>query len=378
MIWALQEELKIDVTRRTLKALKKDAMVTWEEVLENQGLYSESMHNQSDHIYELGRSEVEFFGTTSSSSDDDKLRGPGRDVLYCSEANTMPEEHFRQLSYRTTGMIVLDYNPSHGAGHWIERKILSDPETLLIRSTYEHNPYLSERQIKRIEDDIPVYEEADGTRVKDRDLSYTGDGVLVSGNPEKWTVFGLGQRATSPRLVYPHWQKKRVPEDLKPIAYGLDFGNAVPSALIAVYIEETPEDDNNRVYFDEIIYEKGLTTPDIIDRMEGAGVDKKTPIYADHEQDRIDQIASSGYLIGQANKSVQEGIDQLKQHQICITPSSGNLISEFRSYKRKVVDGEITDDVVKKTDHGSDASRYALHTHMTDPIQKATARFSYY
>jgi phage terminase large subunit len=62
------------------------------------------------------------------------------------------------------------------------------------------------------------------------------------------------------------------------------------------------------------------------------------------------------------------GIDKLKQHQICITPSSTNLISEIRSYKRKVRNGEITDDIVKEHDHGLDASRYGLHTHLTEPI----------
>lgn len=364
MLWAVQEDLKIEVTRKTFPALKKDAKYSFEEdVLKEQGVYSERLHNQTDHIYEVGKGTVQFFSTDQEQ----KVRGPERDILYVNEANTLSREDFAQLRRRTRETILLDFNPTHGDKHWIEQEVLSDPSSIRIRSTYEHNPYLTEQQVKDIEKDIPVYEEADGTRIVDRELEYDGDGVLVSGNPEDWAVYGLGRKAKSPHLVYPHWQERRLPEDISPVAYGLDFGIAVPSALVAVYLEETKEEDNDRLYFHELVYEAGLTTPQIIARMDGV-VDKKTPIYADHEQDRIDQVESAGYLIGQASKSVSEGIDTVKQHQLCITPSSKNIQDEITSYKRKVVNGEVTDSVIKDHDHSMDGGRYGIHTHLNDPI----------
>jgi len=363
MIWAASEDLEIDVTRKTFPPLRRDAMHTWEQVLKEHGLYSQRLHNKTEHVYDLPAGSVQFF----SADEEGKLRGPERDILWCSEANSLAHEDFRQLRRRTRETIILDYNPSHGSSHWIEEDVLSDENSIRIRSTYEHNPYLTEHQVEDIEKDIPVYEEAGGTRVVDRDLEYDGDGVLVSGNPEAWAVYGLGQRAKSPHLVYPHWQKRRLPESLSPVAYGLDFGIAVPSALVAIYIEETKEEDDDRLYWNEVFYEPDLTTPQIIARIDDI-VDKRTPIYADHEDDRIQQIENAGYLIGQASKSVSEGIDTVKQHQLCITPSSKSVIEEIEGYKRKVVNGETIDQVVKENDHAMDAGRYGIHTHLNDPI----------
>jgi phage terminase large subunit len=363
ILTALDREVEIDVCRRHLKVLRSTAMEDFEEILREYELYQEGKHDKTNSIYQIGGGRVRFFGADQGQ----KLRGAKRDLLYVNEANEISQNAFRELRRRTRDTILLDLNPSHGKSHWIDEQVLGSGRTLRIKSTYQHNPFLTEAQIEDIEDDVPIYEESDGTRIVDWDLEYDGDGVLVSGDPVQWSVHGLGRRATSPHLVYPHWRKRRRSEGLDPIAYGLDFGNAVPSALVAIYVEETKEEDDDRMYWHELIYEAGLTTPQIIARMDGV-VDKDTPIYADHEQDRIDQISDAGYLIGQANKSVSEGIDTVKQHQLCITPSSKNIEDEITSYKRKVVDGEVTESVIKDHDHSMDGGRYGIHTHTTDPI----------
>lgn len=365
VIWCDNEPgLEVDVLRKTFPALRRDAMATFEEVLDSMRLYSKDAHNKTHHRYQIGTSRVEF----GSADQEQKLRGPERDVLYASEANAFSRDDWRQLTRRTRDCIVLDYNPSHGSQHWIDREVLNDPQAIVIKSTYEHNPHLTQAQIEDIEKDIPVYEEAGGTLVRDRDLSYTGDGVLVKGNPEDWSIYGLGLRAKAPALVYKHWQERRWPTDgagepLTPLAYGLDFGNAAPSALVAITIEPMPSTHDDRLYWQEIVFASGLTTPQLIARMDAAGVPKRVPIYADHEQDRIDQIADAGYLVTQANKSVESGIDTVHQYALCITPGSVNLKDEINTYKRKVVDDVVLDQVVKENDHGMDAGRYGTHSH---------------
>jgi phage terminase large subunit len=352
--------LEVDVIRKTFPALRRDAMSTFEEVLDNMGLYSKATHNKTHHRYGIGTSRVEF----GSADQEHKLRGPERDLLYCSEANNLTRDDWRQLTRRTRGTIILDYNPSHGANHWIDREVISDPQSVVIRSTYEQNPFLTPAQIADIERDIPVYEESDGTLVHDRDLTYDGDGVLVKGNPEDWAVYGLGLRAKSPALVYQHWQKLPWTREVKTVAYGLDFGNAVPSALIEVGMEEMPSTHDDRLFWRELVYSAGLTTPQLIARMDAEGVDKNTPIYADHESDRIKQIADAGYLIGPANKSVESGFDTVKQHALCITPGSVNVIDEIQQYRRPTVEGQILkDQVIKENDHAMDAGRYGTHSH---------------
>ena len=382
MLWCLREPgLDVDVLRKTFPALRRDAMAAFEEVLDTAGLYSTERHNKTHHRYLVGESRVEF----GSADQEQKLRGPERDVLYASEANSFSRDDWRQLTRRTRNCIVMDYNPSHGAQHWIEREVLSDPQAILIRSTYEHNPHLTAKQIADIERDIPVYEEADGTLVRDRDLTYDGDGVLVKGNPEDWSVYGLGLRATSPATVYRHWQARPwptvEPEDedgerqpMKPVAYGLDFGNAVPSALVAITIEETPETHDDRLYWQEVLYAPGLTTPQIIEQMRAAGVRTDVPIYCDHEEDRIRQIQEAGFMATQANKSVESGIDTVKQYALCLTPGSVNLKAEIDQYQRKVVDGVVLDQVVKTHDHGMDAGRYGTHSHFHGEHEQQSRR----
>ena len=360
MLWAMEERVKIDIVRKTFPALRRDAMHTWEEVLVANELYREALHNKTENVYQVGQSEVEF----SAADTEQKQRGPERDILYCSEANALSESDFRQLTRRTRDCVLMDYNPSHGSRHWIERRVKQHPQAIVLRSTYEHNAYLTPAQVADIEEDIPVYEEADGTLVRDPELSYDGDGILVKGNPEEWAVYGRGERAQSPALVYPHWQKRRWPDGLPVSAYGVDFGTAQPSTVIAIGIEEMPATHDDRLYWKEVVYEAGLTTPQIVTRLDAADVRKDVPMFCDHEQDRIDQLKDAGYLAAKANKSVQSGIDTVKQYALCITPGSQRMIEEVSKYSRKVVDGVILDQVIKEDDHAMDGGRYGIHSLM--------------
>lgn len=358
MMWALQERCKIDVVRKTFPALRKDAMTTWEEVLTDHDLYHEALHNKTENVYRVGKAQVEF----SAADTEQKLRGPSRKILYCSEANALTENDFRQLTRRTTGCVVMDYNPSHGSRHWIERRVKQHPQAIVLRSTYRQNPYLTPAQVADIEEDIPVYEEADGTLVRDPDLTYDGDGILVKGDPEQWAIYGRGERAQSPALVYPHYQVRAWPDGLTPQAYGVDFGTAQPSTVLAIGIEETPSTHDDRLYWREVVYEPGLTTPQIVSRLDAADVNTDVPMFCDHEQDRIDQLKEAGYLATQANKSVQSGIDTVKQYALCITPGSINTLEEIAAYSRKQVDGVILDQVIKENDHAMDGGRYGTHS----------------
>ena len=358
VLWAFEERLRVDVVRKTFPALRKDAMRTWEKVLIANKLYREALHNKTENVYQVGHSDVEF----SAADTEHKQRGPERDILYCSEANALSKSEFRQLTRRTRDCVVMDYNPSHGSRHWIERHVKESPQAVVIYSTYKQNPYLTRAQVSDIEEDIPVYEEADGALVRDPDLSYNGNGVLVKGNPEDWAVYGRGEQAKSPALVYPHWQKRRWPDGLPVCAYGVDFGTAQPSTVLAVGVEETPSTHDDRLYWKEIVYEAGLTTPQIVARLDAANARKDVPMFCDHEQDRIDQLNDAGYLATKANKSVQSGFDTVKQHALCITPGSQRTIEEVSRYSRKVVDGVVLDQVVKENDHAMDAGRYGIHS----------------
>jgi phage terminase large subunit len=360
---ALEREVEIDVCRRHLRTLKATAMEDWEEILKGNGLYSEERHDKTDHIYRVGKGRIRFMGADQGQ----KLRGASRDLLFVDEANELSADSWNELKRRTRDTVIFSYNPSQAATHWLE-DILEADNVRRIKSTYELNPHLTEAQIEAIESDVPVYREADGTEVVDWDLTYTGDGELIKGDPVEWAVYGRGERAISPDLIYNKRCEKEWPGG-EPAAYGLDFGFSNPMALVRVQFADVEGEDTN-AHVDELVYERGLTTGDLIERMDDLGVSTSTPIYCDNaEPDRIEELQREGYDAKKAKKSVTAGIDKVKEHRLAFTPRSVNLHSEASRYRRK----PNSDKPVKEDDHGMDATRYAIFTHTTQPTRRVSA-----
>jgi phage terminase large subunit len=78
------------------------------EILNNEDIYNPDLHNKSDATYQLWGNMVEFI----SIDQPQKVRGRKRDVLFINEANEINLEDWRQLLLRTTGRVLIDYNPS--------------------------------------------------------------------------------------------------------------------------------------------------------------------------------------------------------------------------------------------------------------------------
>jgi phage terminase large subunit len=253
--------------------------------------------------------------------------------------------------------------------HWIN-DVLEGDRCRRIKSTYELNPYLTEQQVKDIESDVPVYREADGTEVTDWSLTYSGDGDLIKGDPVQWAVYGLGQRAISPDLIYNKRTEGAWPQkddsDVTADAYGLDFGYSAPMALVRVAFRDVEGEDTN-AHVDELVYEERLTTADLIEEMDEMGVRKDVPLYCDAaEPDRIEELQRAGYDAQKAKKSVEAGIDKVNEHRLVFTPRSVNAQAEASRYRRK--DG--SEKPVKEDDHLMDALRYAIFTHRTQPKRR--------
>jgi len=369
ILTALEKEVDIDICRRHLRVLRSTAMEDFENMLGDYDIYEEDNHNKSNSTYKLFDCHISFMGADQGK----KLRGSKRDILYINEANEITKDAFRELRRRTRDTIILDLNPSHAPSHWIDNEVRGSGRTRVIKSTYLHNKgFLTEAQIKDIEADIPVYREEDGSIVKDRNLNYEGDGELIKGDPVEWAVHGLGIRASSPHIIYQKTTESPWPQGITPDAYGVDFGYTAPMALCAVAFTDQEGEDMN-AHVDEVIYEKELTTADLIDRMDDKGIDKSTPIYCDSaEPDRIEEICRHGYNAQKAKKSVTAGIDKVKEHRLAFTPRSVNYKAEASRYRRQ----PGSDKPVKKDDHGMDSMRYAIFTHTTKP-QKRVASASY-
>jgi len=289
--------LTISIVRATLPALKASAMRDFVEILTNLGLYSESNHNMTENVYTLNGSTIEFF----SVDNEQKLRGRKRDLLFVNEANEITLEQWRQLVFRTTGRIIIDYNPSM-VDSWIYDHVLTREDCGLLVTTYKDNPHLSEYIIREIE-------------------------ALKDADPEYWKVFGLGERGQLKDLVFNNWAScHSISTDATLIGYGLDFGfTNDPTAITAVYKQD------GELWLDEVCYQSGLTNPDICNVLKSKGIRNEVIIADSAEPKSIEEIRRQGFNIQGALKgkdSINTSIDVLKRYKLNVTQSSVNLIKE--------------------------------------------------
>jgi phage terminase large subunit len=325
-----EHNILLTICRKTFPSLRATAMKDFFNILKEQGLYSESNHNKTEHSYKLGDNEVEFV----SIDEPQKIRGRKRTYLWINEANELTYEDFRQLNLRTEKKIYLDYNPSDEF-HWIYYKVIPRKDCLFIQSTYLDNPFLDDALVKEIE-------------------------MLKEADPNYWKIYGLGERGTNEAAIYTHWQYcDKIPDNVDEIIYGLDFGFNNKTALVRVGIKDQDH------YCQELLYESHLTNSDLIERLKDLKIEDDYPIYADSaEPQRIEEINKAGFYCLPANKDVKKGIDTIKSHGFYITKDSPNLQKEVKSYKWKQKDERILDEPVKFNDHLLDGARYAAHTHL--------------
>lgn len=321
----------IDIVRKSFPTLRSSAMFDFFEILNKNGLYTEKNHNKTENVYVIGTNKFRFF----SCDEPQKMRGPGRDIIFMNEANELSLEDFRQLNMRTRELTILDYNPSDEF-HWIYDTVLTRTDIEFYKTTFEDNPFLPDR----IKNEILRYKEID---------------------ENYWKIYGLGERGTSQTSIYTKWEIKPFPETFSSQEYyGLDFGFNHPTALIRC----TYDDDN--LYFKEYIYQSHLTTQDIIDKMNDSNISKTTPIYCDNARpEAIADLQRAGFNAFPCIKgpsSVKAGIDWIKRKKIYIDNSSSNLLKEIKNYKwRTNKDGDILDEPVKLNDDACDAMRYSCN-----------------
>lgn len=299
------------------------------EVLNELKIYKKTQHNKSENLYRFeNESMVEFF----SVDDEQKLRGRRRDILWCNEANELNFEQFNQLNMRTTTKLFFDFNPSDNY-HWLY-DLLEREDTLKIHSTYKDNPFLPPSLIKEYEN-----------------LHLIDEGF--------YKIYSLGERAVTKTTIFTNWSEFSEPfPQTKETVYGLDFGFTNPSALIECNFHD------NLCYVRELIYEKGLTSDDLIQKLNTLNIQKNKEIICDSARPEIiEDLRRRGFLARQANKSIVDGINSVKLYKLLIDSESINLIKELKNYKWKTNGDLIVDEPIKLWDHGIDALRYAIHSY---------------
>jgi len=327
----------VTICRKTYPALRTSAMRDFIEILRSYELYDEKNHNKSSSEYYLNGNLIEFI----SLDQPQKVRGRKRDLLFINEANELHWEDWQQLVFRTTGRIIIDYNPSDEF-HWIYERVKTRDDAEFHITTYKNNPFLEDSIIKEIE------------LLKQTDENY-------------WRVYGLGEVGSGKSLIFRTELIDRIPDNARFISYGMDFGYTNdPTTLIAIYTHDT------NLYFDEKIYRTNMTNQDIANELGRLEIGRRDEIYADSgEPKSIEEIYRMGWNIKPATKgrdSVNIGIDMLKRYALHVTKESTNTIKEFRNYKWKEdKNGVVLNTPVDMFNHSIDAIRYGCYTKLSRP-----------
>lgn len=339
IVKALETPQTITIVRRTIPSLKRTVIKDFGDILKGLGIWDDNAWNISDRVYKLQDSTIQFI----NSDDPEKLRGLKSNQLFIDEASEIDEESYFQLSIRTSGKIILAYNPTVSPYHWLRQMQDCDRYT----TTYLDNPYLPKEMVAAIEE-------------------------LETKNPKYYKIYAKGEFAPNERAIF----QFNVIDDFDAtfVGFGIDFGfSSDPTAMVAVYKKD------NELFLEEVFYEKGLVTNDIIAKLTANEIDRTYEIWADSAEPRlIEEIYRSGFNIKPVTKgkdSIKFGIAVMQNYKINITKKSQNLINEMYAYQY-VADkyGYVTDTPEGGLDHLIDAARYCC---MMKLSQKAQAKGTY-
>ena len=341
IVQALSGKETITIVRKTIPSLKRTVMKDFKDVMMSLDIWNENDFNISDRIYNFYTdSQIQFIST----DDAEKLRGLKSTILWLEEANEIDEESYFQLMIRTTGPIILSYNPTISPYHWIRQML----ECTRHFTTFRNNPYLEKTVVKAIED-------------------------LQRTNPKAWLVYGLGEYVSNEKAIFQFNVVDFLPDEATFVAFGLDFGySSDPTALVSVWKMD------NELYIMEHCYEKGMVTSDI-DNMLRSVVKDREEIWADSAEPRlIDELYRLGWNIRPVIKgkdSINFGIQVLQNYKINIPKSCQNLTNEFYSYEWSSDRfGKQLDKPVDFNNHLIDAARYAAMMRLSN---KATSKGKY-
>lgn len=317
--------------------LSRGAIRDFQTIMKAADIWEPERWNQSSKIYTFGNGAIlEFISVDNMSA-----HGPARDLLFVNEANDMDFQTFQNLAFRTTGKVIIDYNPTHE--FWAHQLVKDEKDNAdFIILTYKDNEALAPSIRKAIE----------GRRPKPGE------------EPSNWwTVYGLGQIGSLEGNVYSGWTPiSEVPSDYVLRRYGVDFGfSNDPTAIVGVY-----ENENGDIVLDEKLCETKVLTPQLV------SIIKELPdglyVCDNARPEIIAELQANGIRAIPCNKTAGEklngkryNIELVQRRQIKYTSRSKELEREYLSYAwRKKKTGEYIDEPQDGNDHIMDAIAYAI------------------
>jgi phage terminase large subunit len=161
--------------------------------------------------------------------------------------------------------------------------------------------------------------------------------------------------------VFPEWDEYDEEPDIAPI-YGLDFGfSNDPTAIPQVKIHKQD------MYLREILYKKGLTTPDLDQAMKFL-IPNHSRMSADAADPKtIKDLNRRGWSNIVASEkgpdSIINGINWIKGFKLHVHKDSHNLKNELLNYQWVMYGGKATNTAIDSHNHLIDGIRYTKTIH---------------
>lgn len=338
------------ICRKTRPALKLTAYRLVINLLKEYGYYAHMTHNKSDLTLSVpGLNNLMVF---ASIDDPEKYKSAEFNYIWMEEANDFTWDDFIILKLRLRAKTVdgepnrmyLSCNPSDIEG--MVSRVLKEPDTEEIHSTYLDNRFASETDIAVLEG------------LRQQDEAY-------------WLIYAKGKFAKLKGQIFELQMMKQPYPECEEYIYGLDFGFVHPNVLLKIGIDM----EHLTLYVTQLLYQTGMTNDDLKKEMKKLILeeDRGREIYADSaEPDRIEEIYQEGFNIHSADKgpkSVVNGIDCVNRFKVVSREENVKFNTDMKSYKRKVDRKGVTqEDPVKFRDHGPDALRYPVFTHLRERL----------
>jgi phage terminase large subunit len=334
------------IVAESVPALKDGALKIFKATMNDWGYWYDIYYNATDRIYNFpngGRAQFKSFDTVGKAKASGK-----RTHLFVNECQYVPFPIVEELMTRTYKEVWFDYNPNNP--FWVQEEVIPRDDAELLILTYEDNEATPER-VKQ-----------DFKRRKAKAFFNPLDNWELPSNIKSayhanWCrVYIRGELGSLEGVIFSNWSvTSEIPRDGL-VGYGMDFGYTNdPSTLIACYVV------NGVRIFDEVIYQRGLTTPNLAKLIQERV--QHEYIYADSADPKtIAELQSYGIKVRGAVKgpdSIKFGISILQEEPFKVTERSVNLIKELREYCwDKDREGNNTQQPIAIYNHCIDAMRY--------------------
>lgn len=315
---------KITIVAETLPAVKEGAMDIFINVMEELNRWIDKNWNASNLTYTFtNKSRIQF----KSFDTEGKAKASGkRDILFLNEANHISYPIADALMIRSKETYI-DYNPDNE--FWVHTEVLTQPNSEFLLLTYKDNEGLPSETLEDL-----LLKKAKAFHNPDLpDNELTKDSNIKSSYWSNWwRVYGMGEVGSLEGTIFSNYEIiKSIPDNAEYVRSGLDFGfTNDPTGLIDKY------QINGIPIYDEVIYERGLTNPQIANRIKT----KNRFVVADSAEPKsIKELKDLGIKVDGAIKgtdSIIFGIQTIQNYdKFYITERSLNLINELRKYKWK-------------------------------------------